>query len=418
MTRLSEPRGFKTRLPRVLIVAEDCIEVTSSSLWHNATVVPTLKAACEELHTRSFDVVLSPISVGYEEGMALPSLLLDLRQQGVLSRLPHLLWCSDMTTGMLDSHARLARDAGISVQVVPSLSTDTAKDVLRVFAKGHSGASQSFCSTSPGVDDQVLLTALLADRDIRIVLQPQVDLESGRYIGAEALARWRHPVLGDIPPSVFVPIANRAGLNVLLFHVLEAKVVALLRRLKQRGIALPISVNASAETLCTPGLSDRLERRLLQAEIPNSLLKLELTEDVPVRDMLPLSTALGGFRMRGFSIAIDDYGCGASTLDLLTKLPFSELKMDGRFVRGMGREPGCKAAVTGAISIAREMNLAFIAEGIETPAQIEALLSEGCQFGQGFALSPLLEVNDFISALSSNFSDAHSGFTTHHCVHY
>lgn len=402
MTGITEQRECETRAPRVLFVGEDPIEGAVGSLWYKPTVVATLEAASKALHTRNFDVVLNSVSAGHDDGMALPSLLLDLGQQGVLSQLPHVLWCSDSTSGVLDSHAQLAREAGVSVQVVPSLSTDTAQDVLKALAKGHSVSSRYLSSNVSDVTDQELLSALLANLDIRIVLQPQVDLISGKYVGAEALARWQHPVLGNISPSIFVPLANKASLNVLLFHYVEAKVVALLRRLKKLGIAIPISANASASTLCTPGLANRLEHRLKLAGVPNSLFKIELTEDLPVGDMLPLSTALGGLRLRGFRVAMDDFGCGASTLDLLTRLPFSELKIDGRFVRGMAHEPGCRAVVSGAISLAREMNLEFVAEGIETSEQIEALLKEGCRVGQGFALSPPLEVNDFICALASN----------------
>jgi EAL domain-containing protein (putative c-di-GMP-specific phosphodiesterase class I) len=400
MKRLTELQRIETATPRVLLVGEVCTNGISCHLWDKSTVVTTLEAASQALRTRSFDVVLNSISVGHEDGMALPSLLLDLKQQGLLSELPHLLWCSDTPPGLLASHAQLAREAGVPVKVIPSLNAETPRDVLRVLAKSSSPAFRRLPGTMPEVNVRELLNALLAIRDMRIVVQPQVDLLTGAYIGAEALARWRHPVLGDIPPSVFVPLTNEAGLNLMLFHFVEAKVVALLRRLKQRGIALPISVNASADTLCTPGLAQRLERRLQRAGVPNELLKIELTEDVPVRDMLPLSTALGGLRMRGFSIAVDDYGCGASTLDLLTRMPFSELKIDGRFVRGMSREPGCTAAVTGAISVAREMGLAFIAEGIETQEQVQALLAEGCRIGQGFALARPMEVDEFMEAVS------------------
>ncbi|MEB5932397.1 EAL domain-containing protein [Pseudomonas mosselii] len=364
-------------------------------------MVPTLEAACEALHAERFDVVLNTVSVGHEYGMGLPSLLLDLASQGVLTQLPHLLWCSDMPPGLLDSHARLAREAGVPVQVIPSWSADTPRQVLRVLARGDSLRCPQTANGAPSLDDQELLAALLDERDMRIVVQPQVDLRTGQYIGAEALARWRHPLLGEIPASVFVPMAEKAGLSMLLFHFVEAKVVSLLRRLDQLGVALPVSVNASAVILCAPGLAQRLALRLEQAGLPNALLKVELTEDVPVSDMLPLSTALGALRLRGFSVAVDDYGRGASTLDLLTRLPFSELKIDGRFVRGMGLEPGCNAAVTGAISIAREMGLAFIAEGIETQEQVRKLLELGCCSGQGYALSRPLEVEDFIAKVSA-----------------
>lgn len=261
---------------------------------------------------------------------------------------------------------------------------------------------QSSFTNSPGVSDHDLLCALLSDSDFRIVLQPQVDLHSGRYVGAQALSRWRHPELGEVSPSIFVPMANKAGLNLLMFSLVEAKVIALLRALKHRGINLPISVNASADTLRTAGLADRLAQRLASAGVETSMFKIELDEDFHVGDLLSLSTALWGMRLCGFPIALDDFGCGGATLDLLTKLPFSELKIDGRFVRRMRSEPGCKGAVSSAISIARDMNIDFIADGIETPEQLEDLLSEGCRYGQGFALSAPLEVNKFLQTAVLN----------------
>ncbi|MFP2768867.1 EAL domain-containing protein [Oceanisphaera sp. KMM 10153] len=334
--------------------------------------------------------------------MALPSLLLDLHRGGGLAKLPAVLWCSTHSSSILDFHARLARQSGVQVKLVSSLDAHAARDFLRLLADGEGKKRPVYPEGVASLDAQDLLQGLLSDGDIRVVLQPQVDLASGRIVGAEALARWKHPELGEIPPSMFVPLANKVGLNVLLFHCIEAKVVAVLRELGQHGISVPISVNASADTLCTVDLAKRLERRLKCAGVHSSLFKIELTEDVSVTDTLSLSAAISWLRLRGFHVSMDDFGCGAATLDLLTKLPFSELKIDGHFVREMRRNQGCEAAVSTAISLGRVMNMKVVAEGVETPELAELLLSQGCEIGQGYALSPPLEVDVFISALFSN----------------
>src|SRR3546814_11496444 len=132
------------------------------------------------------------------------------------------------------------------------------------------GASSSHAShnrvpgprTEAEVGEQDLVRSLLSGHDIRIVLQPQIELMTGRIVGAEALARWTHPELGNIQPSRFIPLANACSLNVLLFYCIKAKVSVLLRTLMRNGCPIPIAVKASADTLCTSGLAQRLEHTL------------------------------------------------------------------------------------------------------------------------------------------------------------
>lgn len=399
-----------TSVPRVLIVGDGCADrairqsLGTGPNWYSHTVVPSLEAAIQSLSAEQYDAVASHVSPSKGDGLALPSLLLDLHRGGELLKVPAVLWCGKLSDGVLDSHARLARQSGVLVELVSSLDAHAARDFLRLVADGEAERKPLYPEGIASLGDQDLLRALLSDGDFRVVLQPQVELASGRIVGAEALARWKHPELGEIPPSIFVPLANKVGLNVLLFHCIEAKVVALLRELGLHDISVPISVNASADTLCTVGLANRLEHRLKCAGVHSSLFKIELTEDVSVTDMLPLSTAISWLRLRGFHVSMDDFGCGAATLDLLTKLPFSELKIDGHFVREMRRNEGCEAAVSAAISLGRVMNMRVVAEGVETPELAELLLSQGCEIGQGYALSPPLEVEGFISALTASVS--------------
>ena len=280
--------------------------------------------------------------------------------------------CAGRDSGSIDAHARLAR--------------------VRMFGARKEGE----------INGQDLVCSLLSANDIRIVLHPQIELATGRIVAAEALARWKHSALGDIPPSRFVPLANECGLNVLLFHCVEAKVVALLRTLIRNNCPIPIAVNVSADTLCAKDLAKRLEQRLRRAGVENSLFKLELTEDVPVKDLLALSAIMGQLRHRGFAVSMDDFGCGMATLDLLTKLPFSELKIDSNFVRNMLDDPVLDKVVRSVIALGRDLGMKVVAEGIESDEHVHTLIEYGCQIGQGYAFCRPLEVEHFIALLNGS----------------
>lgn len=393
-----------TTLPQVLVVGEaEALDIQGANAWtatYEATVVDTMEAAAQALACRRYDAVFSKISLQRDDGMALPSLLLDLRARGALAHMPVVLWHGTRDAWLLECHARVAQAAGVAVEVIAARETGTTLDLGPALERIKMHQHRGHRATASLPSEQDLVSALVSDDEITVALQPQIDLRSGRMVGAEALARWRHPEHGDISPSTFVPMANKAGLDLLLFHLVEAKVVALLGELYQRGQAVPISINASADTLCAPGLARRLEWRLGDAGVPNELLKIELTEDVPVDDMLALSSALGSLRMRGFPVVADDFGRGIASMDLLTQLPFSELKIDGRFVRGMEEDSGCDAAVAASIALSQALNLDVVAEGIETDAQAKRLLRHGCHVGQGFALSPPLPMDDFVRQLT------------------
>ncbi|OLF52293.1 hypothetical protein BTN82_26170 [Pseudomonas chlororaphis] len=360
----------------------------------------TLSAAACALATRRFDVVLSGISVECDEGLALPALLLDLKRQCLLSNLPVVIWYGAQERGLLEWHVRLAGRAGVRVLLFSLSSANVDLNVASALVESAANGDVTQYGENHAPNMHELVRALMTDNGFRIVLQPQIDLETGEIVGAEALARWSHVSKGVIGPSTFVPLARKAGLELLLFHVVVTRIIALLSELYRRGIAVPIAVNASAETLSTAGIGRWLGRQLQDAAVPNSLLTIELTEDVPVGDWLALSMELGCLRMWGFPIAMDDFGCGFASIDLLTQMPFSTLKIDGRFVQGMEHDSGCRAAVCAAISIGQTMELNIVAEGVESSWQIDALLERGCRIGQGFALSVPLEVDEFMRVLA------------------
>ncbi|WP_336332597.1 EAL domain-containing protein [Pseudomonas putida] len=414
----STSEARKTGAARVLVVGSGCADISvvpqsgTALNWYIPTVVPTVEAAVNALHENHFDAIASHISAHHADGLALPSLILDLYRRGQLCKVPALLWCTQFTSTVLEAHARLARQSGVPVKIVPSLSACAAHDFVHLVMHDEERNTPPPAQDNPIPSTQDLARALRSDNEMRVVLQPQVDLESGRIVGAEALARWRHPELGEIPPSIFVPLANEAGLNLQLFHYVGAQVITLLSQLKRAEVAIPIAVNASADTLCSANVAVDLERQLEQAGVQSSLVKIELTEDVAVKDMLSLSTTISWLRLRGFQVSIDDFGCGAATLDMLAKLPFSELKIDGNFVRGMNHSPSCKAAVDTTLSLAQALNLNIIAEGVETTEISDSLRQLGYSTGQGYGLFPPLEINDFFQALPAHRARKSTNYRT------
>ncbi|KOQ48026.1 diguanylate phosphodiesterase, partial [Achromobacter xylosoxidans] len=203
--------------------------------------------------------------------------------------------------------------------------------------------------------------------------------------------------LGAIPAVDFVPAAHRLGLDQTLFNRVADCVVEVQVAMHAEGIAVPIAINASASTLCAPGLPDALETRVTQAGLPTRLVKVELTEDEPVTDWLTLSSALNLLRVRGFELAMDDFGAGIASMRLFSAMPFTELKIDRDFIVHMHREPASRAVVAAAIEMGRVLGRRVVAEGVEQERDIQLLRELGCKVAQGYGISVPLPPDDFIA---------------------
>lgn len=257
-----------------------------------------------------------------------------------------------------------------------------------------------------GFSAAALASALSSGKGFRIVVQPQVHLETGRIVGAEALIRWRHTEYGDISPSEFLPVLSRLGLEQTLFEFVMDRVQDLLCTLRLFNIECPISVNASADVLSDAGALHRLEKHLQQAGLPPRLLKIEVTEDKPAQDLQALAAALSKMRARGFGISMDDFGVGCSSLKRLVSLPFSELKIDRMFVQEMMNNAASHAVVLASLELGAKLGLRVVAEGVETDEQARLLQEMGCWSAQGYGLSRPLEITEFISKLLRNLKRA------------
>ncbi len=240
------------------------------------------------------------------------------------------------------------------------------------------------------------LAQAISEEQLTMFFQPIVDLSLGRMIGAEALLRWNHPILGPVSPARFIPIVETIGLSeqyglwVLNAACREA------RRLQDEGLhGLKIAVNLSARQLLDPTLKSKIERTLKRHDLGPGALELELTETATMADAVRTKHLFAELRAMGVSLAIDDFGSGYSSLSYLKNLPFDKLKIDREFVTGIQHHADSRAICTALIGLGQGLGLAVLAEGVEDAAEVETLRALGCRVFQGYYFSKPLSGDDF-----------------------
>ncbi len=217
-----------------------------------------------------------------------------------------------------------------------------------------------------------------------LVFQPRVDLPSGRCVGAEALLRWRHPALGEVPPSEFIPIVEQTALaGPITDWVIEAA-SAQLAQWRREGIELTVSVNISAANLESPDFATAAQLRMRKFAVRPEWIEFELTESAIMRDVGHALAQLEALDRAGVRIAIDDFGTGYSSLAYLQRLPSKVLKIDQSFVRAMDRGERERALVRSMISLGHDLGHRVVAEGVETGEARDLLLAMGCDEAQGY----------------------------------
>ncbi len=222
--------------------------------------------------------------------------------------------------------------------------------------------------------------------------QPQLDLRDGRVCGVEALLRWQHPELGLLSPGDFVPLLEESGLIAPVGEWVLATAFAQGHAWHEAGFDdLHISVNLSSRQFNDPGFIDRVAAIIEDSGIDPSLLELELTESVIMRNSRATNMALEGLDRMGVKFSIDDFGTGYSSLSYLKRFPIDTLKIDRSFVRDVNESADDAAIVAAIIGMGHNMNLKVIAEGVEQPSQLDFLRRQGCDAIQGYLFSqPLL----------------------------
>lgn len=243
----------------------------------------------------------------------------------------------------------------------------------------------------------------LANRQFHVYLQPKVDINSRKIVGAEALVRWIHPVRGMISPGEFIPLFEKNGFIVELDNFVWREACRILSEWNRDGkTVVPISVNISRMNTYSGAFVERLCGLTKEYNVDRSLIELELTESVFLENTAEIYADMGELRNRGFHISMDDFGSGYSSLNMLRSVPIDILKIDRQFFDEKDMSSSGEIIVESTIELAHRLNLKVVAEGVESEEMCEFLAKIGCDVGQGYLFSKPVPVNEFEQLLAEN----------------
>lgn len=230
------------------------------------------------------------------------------------------------------------------------------------------------------------LQKALENDELFLVYQPKIDMSTGKIYGFEALLRWNHRERGLISPNEFVPIAEETGLIVPIGEWVIETACKQLKEWHKLDPNLKMAVNFSFRQFYQPDITEKIKRMLNEIELPSHFLELELTESLAIEIDMSIEK-IKNLKELGVRISIDDFGTGYSSLSYLKELPIDKLKIDRSFIRGLSTNKQDDMLVSTIISIAKNMKLEVIAEGVENVKQLMILQEKKCHHVQGYLFS-------------------------------
>jgi EAL domain-containing protein (putative c-di-GMP-specific phosphodiesterase class I) len=239
--------------------------------------------------------------------------------------------------------------------------------------------------------------------------QAKIALASDKIAGAEALARWRHPRHGLVMPDSFIPALESNGRIDEMTMLIVSKAAAACRTWRDAGFSLTVSINVSPTMLDDVALSDRLDDLVVGAGLTPSDVILEVTETAAISHLGHVLENLARLRMKGFGLAIDDYGIGYASMQQLSRIPFTELKIDRSFLATAAAGKAGAAMLESSLEMASKLGITAVAEGVDSKEQLELLRKLGCPMAQGYYLAEPLAAKDFAQFLSQRIVGAARG---------
>ncbi len=376
---------------RLLVVDDDAVQgtiigMTGAKLGYDTVIASTFEVASEQLRSESFDIMTLDLSLGERDGVELLRLMAELK----LNAMPVVI-ISGCDERILNATMRVGQALELSLTrcLAKPLELDRLREALLLPAKGRSAPAGQ--AASPAIDRERILAAL-ARNEFSVEFQPKVELQTGRVVGAEALARWHMPGFGNVSPALFIPLAEQLGLMPDLTYHLLSVAVGDIRRVVDKNPGFTVAVNISGSLLNDLMLPERIESVLNEHGVAPQALIVEVTESVAMSDVERAMDILVRLRIKGIGASIDDFGTGFSSLSALARLPFNELKIDQSFARNCDRDPDMSKIVQASIGLARAFGMKVVAEGIENPRALAKLRDAGCDTAQGYLFSPSLKI--------------------------
>lgn len=372
---------------RILIIDDDPTQIAILNAYFSSMNAAEVISACDglqaseklEKQTRYFDYIFSDLGMPNVDGFELLKFLSAHKYKG------KVVIISGHEKILLDSAASLGKMYGLSIagQIKKPL-TKFALD--RLFEEQNENSSSQNNSAKNTITAEQIADGIAANQFVPYY-QPKIDLLSGKVVGAEALARWLKPDGSVVSPGAFIPVAENTVLIENITVSIIDSVIADYCAGGENWVGKKIAINLPPQMIRNTDLPEFLEYKLADNAIPNSALCIEITESGIIDFDAVTIEVLSRLRIKGFDLAIDDFGTGAANIANLKVFPYSELKIDQSFINNVLTDPISAETVRTSISLARQLGLRIVAEGIETKDDLQYVKSKGIDQAQGYLFS-------------------------------
>ena len=377
---------------RVLIIDDD------------QRICRVIKRVADELGVESFVTdnpeLFESAYLGYEPNVILMDLQMPkldgvelMRKLAEHKSKSAIILASGMDKRVLETTEELGKSLGLNMAgfLIKPIDIDIVKKILgQQFETVKERASQSLKLT------EYELHQAIEKNELVVYYQPQIQLESGKVIGAEALVRWQHPEHGLLFPDSFIPLAenNKELIGPLTYRVLETALQDDMM-CRQHGFEINLSINLSAKLLSDLTLPDKVEKLLNSYHFDPNRLLLEVTESGAMEDPSLTMDILSRLRLKNIRLSIDDFGTGFSSLVQLYRMPFNEIKVDKSFVMKAMTDKEAAAIARITIDLGHSLGLEVVAEGVDDQETYDWLKELGCEIGQGYFISRPVDIDQF-----------------------
>ena len=336
----------------------------------------------------AIDVVISDLDMPGMDGMEF------IRHLGQSGAQVSIILASALDARLMASIATMAGAYGMHVlgAVEKPLTPEKLIQLIALHRR-RSHAAVTPSAVQFGLED---VLAGLRNDEFEPYFQPKIELSTGRVCGAEALARWKHPEHGIVEPKAFIKTLEDSGFIDELTWVVLRKSATSCSAWRATGMDAGVSVNLSVRSLGGVKFAERVVKLARARQIEPQQMMLEVTESAATIDVGRALENLARLRMNGFGLSIDDYGTGYSSLQQLSRIAFTELKIDQSFVTGASRSESSRVMLESSLDMARRLKLSSVAEGVESSEDLELLCSLRCDLAQGFHIARPMPFDEWI----------------------
>lgn len=342
-------------------------------------------------HPNPIDIAICDLQMDEMDGIEF------IRRVGENHSVSSVIIASSMNPHLVETVSQMAKEYQIKVLGVLDKPIDSGHLSTLLLTYKHESYPRSNGRERPPCLPLSAIEEAIQTAQFTPFFQPIISIKGRAIYGAEALARLDHPTRGILPPATFIPVMEKHGLVDALTSIILDKSLREMKLWASRNYEPTISINLSPSMIGDTTLPDRLFERCQKYKIPPRKLVLEITESAVAKEKASFLEVLSRLRMKGFDLSIDDFGTGFSSLDQLSQLPFSVLKIDRSFIDGINTSGKRHAIVKSTIELARQLKMKSVVEGVENEEQLEIVSNLGANVVQGFLFGRPMPPADFLS---------------------